>query len=146
MPPEVLSKSIKNNLIRLLKRQKVMTVLLSIKPEFAYKIFDGTKKFEFRRTVFKRKDVRKVVVYASFPVQMVIGEFEIDDILTDKVETIWNKTKRYSGISKDYFNTYFENREYANAIQIGKIRRYKSPKSLSDYNLIAAPQSFMYIG
>lgn len=122
-----------------------MTVLLSIKPEFAYKIFDGTKKFEFRRTVFKRKDVRKVVVYASFPVQMVIGEFEIDDILTDKVDVIWNKTKRYSGISKDYFNAYFENREYANAIQIGKIRRYKNPKFLSDYNVIAAPQSFIYI-
>ena len=30
-----------------------MKVVLSIKPEFANKIFDGTKKFEFRKSIFK---------------------------------------------------------------------------------------------
>ena len=39
-----------------------MTVLLSIKPEFAEKIFNGTKKFEFRKSIFKNTDVKKVVV------------------------------------------------------------------------------------
>lgn len=32
-----------------------MTALLSIKPEFAEAIFDGTKKFEFRKVKFKKK-------------------------------------------------------------------------------------------
>ena len=57
-----------------------MTVLLSIKPEFAEKIFDGTKKFEFRKSIFKNTDVQTVIVYASSPVQQVIGEFTIDSI------------------------------------------------------------------
>ena len=61
------------------------TVLLSIKPEFAEKIFDGTKKFEFRKTIFKNNNVQKVIVYASSPVQKVIGEFSIEDILNDDV-------------------------------------------------------------
>lgn len=58
-----------------------MKVLLSIKPEFAFKIFDGTKHFEFRKVIFKNPNVNIVVVYASSPVQQVIGEFEIETIL-----------------------------------------------------------------
>lgn len=122
-----------------------MTVLLSIKPEYAFKIFEGTKRYEFRKSIFKRKDVRKVVVYASSPVQQVIGEFEIADILTDKVDIIWNRTKQHSGITKDFFDEYFQDKELANAIKVGKVTRFRTSKTLSDYNINAAPQSFMYI-
>ena len=54
-----------------------MRVLLSIKPEFALKIFDGSKRYEYRRSIFKRGGVTKIVVYASDPIQKVIGEFKI---------------------------------------------------------------------
>ena len=54
-----------------------MKVVLSIKPEFAFKIFDGSKKFEFRKAIFKNNNVKSIIVYASSPVQKVIGEFEI---------------------------------------------------------------------
>lgn len=121
------------------------TVLLSIKPEFAEKIFDGTKKFEFRKSIFKDTAVHKVIVYASSPVQKVIGEFAIADILNDDVETIWNKTALYSGISRDFYLSYFSNKEKAYAIKIGKTKRYRQTRDLSDYNLSFAPQSFAYI-
>lgn len=39
-----------------------MKILLSIKPVFVEEIFKGDKKFEYRRTIFKRKDIKKVVV------------------------------------------------------------------------------------
>ena len=58
-----------------------MKVVLSIKPEFAFKIFDGTKKFEFRKAIFKNHKIKTVIVYASSPVQQVIGEFEIEKII-----------------------------------------------------------------
>ena len=45
-----------------------MKILLSIKPTFVEEIFKGDKKFEFRRTIFKRKDIKKVVVYATKPI------------------------------------------------------------------------------
>lgn len=122
-----------------------MRVLLSIKPEFAYKIFDGTKKYEFRKTLFKRKDVNKVVVYASNPVKRVIGEFSIADILTDDVESIWKITEQYSGISEKFYNQYFENKDMANAIKVGEVIRYKTPKLLSDFEIEYAPQSFVYL-
>ena len=69
-----------------------MKVLLSIKPEFVEKIFAGTKKYEFRKSLFKRSDVKFVVIYASAPIKRVVGEFEIDDILSDDVNTIWERT------------------------------------------------------
>ncbi|MBI6731014.1 ASCH domain-containing protein, partial [Pseudomonas amygdali] len=42
-----------------------MKVLLSIKPEYAEKILQGEKRFEFRKSVFKNPDVRTVVIYAT---------------------------------------------------------------------------------
>ena len=65
-----------------------MKIILSIKPEFAAKIFEGTKKYEFRRAIFKNKNVKKVVVYASSPVQKIIGEFEIEDIIKNDLESL----------------------------------------------------------
>ena len=52
------------------------TILLSIKPEYANKIFDGQKHYEYRKRIPK-KEVSKIVVYSSAPEQAVIGEFEV---------------------------------------------------------------------
>lgn len=122
-----------------------MKVLLSIKPEFAFKIFDGGKKFEFRKVIFKNPDIRTVVVYASSPVQQVIGEFEIDDILSSSPNEIWELTKKYSGISEIYFHEYFENRLVAHAIKIKNTKKYKRPLSLKDDFKVLPPQSYMYL-
>lgn len=122
-----------------------MKVILSIKPEFAFKIFDGTKKFEFRKVVFKRPNITTVVVYASSPVQRVIGEFEIEDILSSDPAELWKMTEEHSGISKDYFFEYFGSRKVAHAIKIKKTTKYQQPLCIKkDFNAIP-PQSFMYL-
>lgn len=122
-----------------------MKVLLSIKPEFVEKIFAGTKKYEFRKSLFKKSGVRYVVIYASAPVKRVVGEFEIDDILSDDVDVLWRRTQKYSGISETFYQSYFHNRKIANAIQIGHIKKYDRARSLSEFNIQQAPQSFCYI-
>ena len=122
-----------------------MKVLLSVKPEFVEKIFAGTKKYEFRKSLFKRSGVKYVVIYASAPIKRVVGEFEIDDILSDGVDVVWDKTKKHSGITKEFYKSYFQNRKIANAIKIGHIRKYEKARQLSDYNIQQAPQSFCYI-
>jgi predicted transcriptional regulator len=122
-----------------------MKVLLSIKPEFAQKIFDGTKKYEFRKSIFKRSDIDTVVVYASSPMQRVIGEFEIKNILCEETETLWQLTHEFSGIDKLFYDEYFANKETAFAIQVGKICKFPNPKRLSEYDINFAPQSFAYL-
>ena len=122
-----------------------MKVVLSIKPEFANKIFDGSKKFEFRRSIFRNKEVKSIIVYASFPVQKVIGEFEIAEIYNDDLDSLWRLTKDYSGISEDYFYQYFSDKEKGFAIKIKNKRKYKTPKCLREDFKLNPPQSFAYV-
>lgn len=122
-----------------------MKVLLSIKPEFADKIFNGTKKYEFRKNIFKNKDVDTVVVYASSPWKYIIGEFKIDAILCGNVDSIWKQTHDFSGISENFYRMYFANKTSAYAIKIGRVTKFKKPKQLSDYHINCAPQSFVYL-
>lgn len=121
-----------------------MDVLLSIRPQFAIQIFSGAKKFEYRRNIFKEK-VERVIVYASSPTQMIIGEFWIKGILFEEIDSLWSRTQRYSGISKQYFYSYFYDKDKGYAIKIGEIIRYHKPKPLYTTYGITPPQSFAYI-
>lgn len=123
-----------------------MKVLLSIKPEFANKIFSGEKKFEFRKRAFRNIEVQTIVVYSTMPVGRIIGEFTIKQILQDSPESIWLKTNKMSGIDIEFFNEYYEGRDIAVAIEVGKTKLYKKPiNPKEEYENFTAPQSFMYI-
>jgi len=122
-----------------------MKVLLSIKPEFALKIFDGSKKYEYRRTIFKNPAVSGVIVYVSSPTKLVIGEFAIEDILHDKLQLLWTMTNSHAGISKKRFFDYFANKSKGYAIKIKKARMYDTPLSLNSFTVSSPPQSFMYL-
>lgn len=123
-----------------------MKILLSIKPQYVEEIFNGSKLYEYRKTIFKRKDVSKVVVYSSSPVCKVVGEFDIDDILSDTPDNLWRNTSRYSGITEDFFREYFNGKQLAYAIKIRRIQRYSSPRKLQDlYPGIVPPQSYRYV-
>ena len=57
----------------------------------------------------------------------------------------WKQTKDGAGITKNFFDEYFDNRETAYAYKLGKIKVYDQKKELKEYGLKAAPQSFVYI-
>jgi len=123
-----------------------MRVLLSIKPEYANKIFSGEKKFEFRKRAFRNIEVRTIVVYSTMPVGRIIGEFSIKQIHQDSPASIWNKTEMFSGIDKGFFNEYYNGRDLAVAIEVDKPILYDSPiNPKTEYKNFTAPQSFMYL-
>jgi predicted transcriptional regulator len=122
-----------------------MKIILSIKPEFANKIFEGDKKFEFRRSIFKNKSVSKVIVYASSPISKVIGEFEIGDILFKDLNTLWNETKEFSGITEDFFYDYFVGKENGFALEVKRFKRYKKELCIKESFGKVPPQSFAYL-
>jgi len=122
-----------------------MRVLLSIKPEFASRIFDGSKKYEYRRSIFKQSEVTKVIVYASNPIQKVVGEFEIGDILYEEPQVLWDKTGDCAGITERGFLEYFRNKTKGYAIQVKLTRKYEVPLSLNSFMVSSPPQSFMYL-
>lgn len=123
-----------------------MKVLLSIKPQFVKEIFNGTKKFEYRKAIFKNKDVKTVVIYATMPIGKVVGEFEIDSIIEKHPQEIWEETKNYSGVSESFYYQYFQGRNKGYAIGIKKLKEYNKPKCPHElYGNFTAPQSFKYL-
>ena len=122
-----------------------MKVLLSIKPEFVEEIANGNKKFEYRKAIFKNRDVKTVVIYATMPVGKIVGEFDIGDILEAHPSVLWDKTKEYSGVDEAFYNEYFYGREKGYAIEIERLNMYKEPICPYSYGKkFTAPQSFKY--
>ena len=121
-------------------------VLLSVKPQFVDLIASGVKRFEYRRVLYRRSDIKRIVVYASSPICRIVGEIEVGDLLTDTPEALWERTKDKAGVSKEFFLSYFDDLPQAHAIEIKAYHPYPSPKRLEDeYPSIAPPQSFRYL-
>jgi predicted transcriptional regulator len=121
-----------------------MIALLSIKPEFVAQIFAGTKRYEFRRVVFKQP-VKKVVVYSSAPEQMIVGEFDVEGVIHNSLDDLWRDTEHASGISASVFYSYFCDKDSGYAIKIGNVLRYQEPTPLNKIYPSPPPQSFAYL-
>lgn len=119
-------------------------MLLSINPEHVENILLGTKRFEFRKVRCKSA-VDKILIYATAPEKMVVAEAEVEDIIEGDVETVWDITHEYSGITYDFYASYYKGKEKAVAYKLRKVRKYKEPKPLSAFGLRYAPQSFVYL-
>jgi len=119
-------------------------ILLSINPEHVENIFNGTKRFEFRK-VRCRKEVSKILIYSTNPVMKVVGEADIDETLDGSPEYIWERTSEGAGISKEFFDAYYRGRDRAIAFSLSSFTIYDEPKNISEYDLSAPPQSFAYI-
>lgn len=143
-PHKALSPSRKNSSARSSDSPKPTHAVLSIKPEYAEAIFSGKKRFEFRRAIFKH-DIKVVVVYITSPVGQVAGEFRVDDIITDDVDALWDRTETQAGIDRRVFFDYFAGRDVGHAIVIGKVQRYKQPLDLQVAFGVRPPQSFLYL-
>lgn len=119
-------------------------MLLSINPEHVDNILQGTKIYEFRKRPCKRK-VDKIVIYATYPVKKVVGEVEVIDILEMQKESLWKITRKQSGISKAFFDRYYEGRNTAVAYKLGEVIQYEKPHDLNEFGVKVAPQSYMYL-
>jgi len=108
-------------------------------------ILSGKKKYEFRRAIFKKPGIKKVVIYASSPISKVIGEFEIDDILSLDTNKLWLLTMEHAGIDKEFYDRYFHGKKIGYAIKVKKTKGYHKYKDLHEFNIKRAPQSFVYI-
>lgn len=123
-----------------------MKVLLSIKPEFALRIFSGTKKYEYRKRAFAKTEVRTILVYATKPVGLIVGEFDIARTITGSPSNVWEQTQEGSGISYSHYQKYYAGHNNVVAYEIDQVREFAIP--ISPYELFpnfTAPQSYIYL-
>ncbi len=118
-------------------------ILLSIKPEYVERILNGTKQYEFRKRL--AKDVTKIVVYSTAPVKRVVAEVEVVGTIECAEQKLWDLTHEHAGIDRKRFHEYFCDCKNACAYVLGNVDIFDSPKSLEEYGLSLAPQSFIYI-
>lgn len=119
-------------------------MLLSINPEHVENILKGIKTYEYRKVLCKRK-VDKIVIYATFPVKKVVAEVEVLDVLQMDKEKLWKLTKKSSGITKDFYDQYYKEKDMAVAYKLGAIIKYDQPQTLEQLGIKVAPQSYMYL-
>lgn len=119
-------------------------ILISINPEHVKNIIKGIKKYEYRKIAAKQ-DISSIIIYETTPIKRIVAEAEIENVLMYSPKELWEITKNESGISKKFFDKYFSGKKIAYAYKLGKIKVYDEPKTLLDYGIKNAPQSFIYI-
>jgi len=123
-----------------------MNVLLSIKPKYVNEIVNGHKRYEFRKSVFRRRDdVDKVYIYASSPVKRIVGAFTIKTIMEERPEELWRICKEFSGISEMEFFDYFRDKDKGYAIEIGMLELFDPIDPKDRVPDFSPPQSFCYM-
>lgn len=120
------------------------TIILSIKPEYAERIIAGTKKYEYRKQLAK-SDVDTILFYCTVPICKVVASAKVEKCLAGSPTAIWEKTKNYSGITRNKYRSYFEGCNTAYAYQLGELSVFDEPKELSEFGIKTVPQSFVYV-
>ena len=123
-----------------------MNVLLSVKPKYATKIAEGEKKYEFRKRIFKRKDIEQIYIYSTSPVSKIIGVITFKGILEGSTEEIWEECSSYSGMTKEEYFYYFKDQKKAFAIEIKDVKVFTEPVDpYIIFDRFTPPQSFCYL-
>jgi predicted transcriptional regulator len=132
--------SINNNLL-----------LISIKPQYAKKIFKGEKTIELRKSAPLRAGKNSyMLIYVTSPVKELWGICKIENIIKEKPTILWENFGEHTGISKDEFDNYYKDSINAFGIKL------KDVKNLLEYSIdlkklkeiipgFTPPQTYRYI-
>lgn len=129
-----------------LSPQAGRTILLSIKPRYAELILSGTKTVEFRRAWAAEK-VDAIAIYASAPIQRIVGLVKVSDVVTAKPTLLWEYCKkRGGGLSRPELSAYMEGKPKGFAILIHSVKKFDQgilpSRAIEGFS---PPQSFRYM-
>jgi predicted transcriptional regulator len=120
-------------------------VVMSVHPRYAEAIMDGRKKVEFRKRPLA-SDVSVVWVYATAPVQRIIGCFEVDATVTAAPHDLWRQFASVGCIDRADFDRYYAGSSVGSGIRIGNVIRLEVPAPIRELLPSGVPpQSFAYV-
>ena len=123
-----------------------MNILLSIKPKYVEEIFEGNKRYEFRKVIFRNREVSKVYIYSTSPEKKIVAAFKVGNIIEDHPSRLWQRLKDEAGIEEDEFFRYFEGCDRGFAIEIEDLKRLERPINPKEHIPgFVPPQSFYYL-
>lgn len=120
-------------------------VVMSVHPRYAEAIMAGRKKVEFRKRPLA-EDVGLVWVYATAPVQLIVGYFEVGATVTAAPRSLWRRFSRVGCIDRVDFDRYYANSVVGSGIQIEVATRLAVPMPIGELLPSGVPpQSFAYV-
>lgn len=122
-----------------------LDLLISIHPKYVKEIRSGNKKYEFRKSIFK-KPVRNIYIYETQPVKKIAGYFPYMGYYKGMPSFIWKTCAQFAGIDEQAFFDYFSKAEIAYAIKIDDFLEFSpsiDPRMI--WNHFVAPQSYRYL-
>jgi predicted transcriptional regulator len=124
-------------------------ILLSIRPEYANKIFEHTKTVELRRVCPKHLEQGDwVLIYASSPVQALVGAFKVDKIVKKPLKDLWKMVRKQAGATRQEFDAYYDGVSVGVAIffKVQDVQQLEEPITLDilKQHCFHPPQSFRY--
>ena len=122
-------------------------LLMSIRPQFANKIFQGEKVVEVRKKFNHKWSKRRVTLYSSHPTKAVVGYAMINSVVSDSPDKIWETFGFQLGCTKFEFDNYTSGLNKIFAIQLTDVTPYISPMSLTQLSWflnedLVPPQSY----
>jgi type I restriction enzyme S subunit len=106
---------------------------------------NGEKRYEFRKTIFRNRNIERAYIYSTAPIKMVVGTFLIGGIFEDYPEQLWEKFHKFSGLSSKEFFNYFNKEKKGFAIKIESVEEFDIPVNPREGNPdFVPPQSFYY--
>ena len=121
-------------------------VLISIQTKYANEIFNGNKKYEYRRRSIGENNLnKKIYVYSAGIDKAIIGYIVIDDILCGDINYIVDKTSPKEVNIREYF----KGLKKGYALHIKTYYKFDNPITLTDLRKIdkniTLPQYYKYI-
>lgn len=121
---------------------KHFDVIISIKHEYATKIYDGTKLFELRKHTPLILPGTRCWIYEPMPIGKITGYFYYRGCMMQAVDRFWASYKNESGIDYYHYTQYFLGHKDVHAWMVGASHRIP-PTDLSAWGVAKAPQSYM---
>jgi predicted transcriptional regulator len=119
-------------------------ILLSIRPQYADRIFEGTKTVELRRV--RPRYVRKgtlALIYVSSPIKALVGAFKVGRVIEEPLQDLWQIVHDKAGITREEFEVYYDGVSRGVGIFISEVWHLPEPIELQDLGL-HPPQGFRY--
>lgn len=125
-------------------------ILLSIRPQYANKIFKGYKSVELRRICPKYIEKGTLVlVYVSSPIQALAGAFKVDRVIKKPLQELWEIVQDKAGITNQEFEAYYDGVSSGFGIFFTEVWKFSKPIRLDELQEHVSdfypPQGFRYI-
>lgn len=124
------------------------TLLISVRPKFASRIFSGEKTVELRRVRPNVTSGDTILFYISSPEKKIGAISKIKKVTTASIDELWKEVEACAAVTHEEFTAYFEGIDSGYAIYFSEITKLPTPIELDLIKEIipgfTAPQSYRY--